>query len=252
MIARRESLVLSWLSANISKSIFKTAAVLYEWAMVTQTLSRAVFWYQIKWSHFKGNPAGSGLWTWQQQHTPQGRVENKTFSLGGLHYGNTGLPFNVCVCNALQTLAHVPIRFPHRGAPLFATDILLFYLCFVCWCKVRSGPQESGGHLQYEGSGAKASELERSQNQTGSGRGVHSWSLGHEVLFVGKKSLVTHLTFFDPRLCFGKPVTQRFLGVLYIRLSQHAPQFEVSSRTEIGIVEKIMCKFCFPVSSRKN
>lgn len=67
----------------------------------------------------------------------------------------------------------------------------------------------------------------------------------------GQEEPCNTLDIFEPRLCFGKPVTQCFLGVLYIR--QHAPQFEVSSRTEIGIVEKkIMCKFCFSVSSRKN
>lgn len=35
------------------------------------------------------------LCTWQWKHTPQGRVETRTFSVGGLHYSNTGVPYNV-------------------------------------------------------------------------------------------------------------------------------------------------------------
>lgn len=41
---------------------------------------------------FKASPAGlrPSLRTWQRERAPQGRVETRTFSAGGLHYNNAG------------------------------------------------------------------------------------------------------------------------------------------------------------------
>lgn len=55
------------------------------------------------------------LRTWQEKHTPQGRVETRTFSAGGLHYSNTGVPCNSrpwpasvhsCACACVTLHAH--------------------------------------------------------------------------------------------------------------------------------------------------
>lgn len=102
---------------------------------------------------FKVSPAGLGLclYTWQWKRTPQGRVETRTFSAGGLHYSNIGVPYNgrpwpasvhlcVCVCVTLHILAHIPIRVTHmhsQGSSIIHNRSY-FYLWFVHWCKVRS------------------------------------------------------------------------------------------------------------------
>lgn len=194
MIARRESLLLFWLSTDISKGILRQGLkqLLFRMSKRRYHEPRAsLLLYNITLSNcitvgirpdFKGSPAGSGLRTWQSEHTPQGRVETRTFSVGGLHYSNTGVPYNgrpwptsvTHVCNSLHILAHIPIRVTHmhtQGSCAILNSSY-FYLWFVCWSEVRSGTLESGCHLQWAeqswtwGSGARASELQKGQNQT--------------------------------------------------------------------------------------
>lgn len=99
---------------------------------------------------FKGSPAGLGLCTWQWKHTPQGRVETRTFFVGGLHYSNTGVPYNgrpwptsvhlyVCacvrVCDSVHILAHM---YTQGSSIIHNRSHAFFFLIYGLFADVKS------------------------------------------------------------------------------------------------------------------
>lgn len=135
--------------------------------------------------------------------------------MGGLHYSNTGVPYNgrpwpasvhLCVCVwDSHVLAHIPIRghtHAHTGELHYSQQIIFFIYGEFADAKsdlaLRSLATICNTELNTRFRRQSFWAPNRSELNFSTGVGVQSWILGRKVMFRSKKSLVTHLTFYTP------------------------------------------------------